>query len=120
MPNDREVYVGEADLGVIVAWLEGLLGPLTYVDSDGFVILHTQEPRVAVILTPRINAGLFTSVCLRGELSWPTDAALGRLAAAALGIEVRCDPGLRAHPCSDTFLRIRGTEEDLFDWHDEA
>ncbi|MDP2304794.1 MAG: hypothetical protein Q8P18_02045 [Pseudomonadota bacterium] len=120
MAHDREVYVDEADLGAIVSWLEGLLGPLTYVDSGRNVILHAREGRVAVILTPGMARGPFTSVCLRGELSWPTDAALAREAAAALGVEVRCDPGELPHHGSDTFLRIRGTEEERFDWLDEA
>lgn len=89
---DIEIYLKDAELPAVTAWLEQAIGPC----GDWQVRGQTHKCRVAGIAVtwlPRA-VGKWHSLLLESDQTpWEDDLACAQAACAALGVEVRCAPG---------------------------
>lgn len=89
---DIEIYLKDAELPAVTAWLEQAIGPC----SDWQVRGLTHKCRfadIAVTWLPKA-VGKWHSLLLESDRTpWEDDLACARAACTALGVEVRCAPG---------------------------
>ncbi|SDS56555.1 hypothetical protein [Pseudomonas oryzae] len=89
---DIEIYLKDAELPAVTAWLEQALGSCSTWQVRG----QTHKCRAAgipVTWLPRA-VGKWHSLLLESDQTpWDDDLACARAACAALGVEVRCAPG---------------------------
>jgi len=116
--TDLEIYVN-CEMARLIAWLNGVAGPLEKTESLGETIIYSSSVG-PIVVTPATEEEPFTSVWLNTPASlWTTDVDFGRQAARELRCVVRCDPGQHdpeVHPLSDVFLEIDGDGERLIYW----
>lgn len=89
---DIEIYLKDAELPAISAWLEQAIGPCTPWQTRG----QTSKCRagdIPVTWLPKA-VGRWSSLLLESDHTpWDDDLACAQAACAALGVQVRCAPG---------------------------
>ena len=89
---DIEIYLKDAELPAVTAWLELAIGPCTPWQTRG----QTSQCRagaIPVTWMPKA-VGRWSSLLLESDQTpWEDDLACAKAAFAALGVQVRCAPG---------------------------
>lgn len=89
---DIEIYLKDAELPAVTAWLELAIGPCTPWQTRG----QTSQCRagdIPVTWMPKA-VGRWSSLLLASDQTpWEDDLACAKAAFAALGVQVRCAPG---------------------------
>lgn len=89
---DIEIYLKDAELPAVTAWLEQAIGPCSEWQTRG----QTSKCRagdISVTWLPKA-VGRWSSLLLDSDQTpWEDDLACAKAACAALGVQVRCAPG---------------------------
>lgn len=116
---DIEIYLKDADLAAVSAWLNQALGALDEWQARG----QTFKSRAAgIALTWLPNAvGKWHSLLLDSDATpWATDRDCAEAACTALGVEIRCAPGgwseEEGEEDADRWLRITAEGVSEITW----
>lgn len=89
---DIEIYLRDAELPAISAWLEGCLGARPEWQAKG-AMFRSQVAGIPLLWLPRA-VGKWHCLLLESDATpWADDLSCAREAFAALNVEVRCMPG---------------------------
>jgi hypothetical protein len=118
---DIEIYVREASVADIRAWLEKKLGALVDEPSRGTMskfVVDIDGSKVPVRITTAAPGKAWTSVWLDSpDTPWADDLACARDCFAALGKEVRCATGgWNEDDDPDAFIKINADGETPISW----
>ncbi|TRX75450.1 hypothetical protein [Pseudomonas mangiferae] len=120
---DIEIYVKDADLPAVSAWLEGALGPCSTWRQQGQVYKATAEGEGAAFRLAWLPkaVGKWHSLFIDSPATpWEDDRACARAAFAALGVEIRCATGgwdeEEDEEAADRWVKVDAEGEREFVW----
>jgi hypothetical protein len=89
---DIEIYLKDAELPAVTAWLEQAIGPCTPWQTRGQTS-RCRAGAIPVTWLPKA-VGRWSSLLLESDQTpWEDDLTCAKAAFAALGVQVRCAPG---------------------------
>lgn len=117
---DIEIYLKDAELPAVTAWLEQAIGPCSEWQVHG----QTHKCRTAGISVTWLPkaVGKWHSLLLESDQTpWDDDLACAKAACAALGVEVRCAPGSwseeQGEEDADRWLKVTSEGVSEIQWH---